>query len=138
MGLFNTAEAFRLSAMALQRTKVDSGFAEMPVRHLYFHALELYLKALLRQTHSVAALSSRKFGHKTERLVKAAEALGLAVKDDDREVFSLIDANVVTESRYIKTGAKTWPATEALCRTCKNVRDGVGRLLRRNDVMVRL
>jgi hypothetical protein len=56
MGLFNTAEAWRLSAIALQSAKVDSGFAEHPLRYLHFFALELYLKALLRQKHSVATL----------------------------------------------------------------------------------
>jgi hypothetical protein len=89
--------------------------------------------------YSVSTLSSKEFGHKTERLVEGAEALGLVVEDGDHEVFSLIaDTNVVMESRYIKTGAKRWPAIEALGRTCKNTRDGVGRLLRERGVMIRL
>jgi HEPN domain-containing protein len=138
IGLFNTAEAFRLSAMALPTIKVSSGFAEMPVRFLYYHALELYLKALLRQQHSAAALS-KKFVHKIERLLKGAEALGLLITDEDREVFSLMaNTNAVVESRYLKTGSKTWPTLGALNRTCGSIRDSVGVILHKNGVPVRL
>jgi hypothetical protein len=82
MGLFNTAEAWRLSAMALQSAKVASGHAARPVRYLYFHAIELYLKALLRQKHSVDTLE-KKFRHDTNRIVQEAQALGLVIDDQD-------------------------------------------------------
>jgi hypothetical protein len=49
MGLFNTAEAYWMSAVALQAAKVRAGHASQPVRFLYYHAIELYLKAWLRQ-----------------------------------------------------------------------------------------
>ena len=62
LGLFNTAEAYRLSARALQTAKVRHGHADKPLRFLYYHALELYLKALLRQKHSMATVRN-KFGH---------------------------------------------------------------------------
>jgi hypothetical protein len=52
----------------LKRAKIKHGFAEKLVRFLYCHALELYLKALLRQKHSVEVLT-RKFGHRTDRLL---------------------------------------------------------------------
>ncbi len=48
MGLFNMAEAYRLSAEALRKAGVAAGHAESPIRFLYYHAIELYLKALLR------------------------------------------------------------------------------------------
>jgi HEPN domain-containing protein len=43
-----------------------------------FQALELYLKALLLQKHSVQTLTD-KLGHNIKRLVQEAEALGLVV-----------------------------------------------------------
>jgi hypothetical protein len=89
MGLFNTAEAWRLSAMALQSRKVASGHAEQPVRYLYFHAIELYLKGLLRQKHSVAALE-KKFRHDTNRIVQEAQALGLVIDDQDAALLLLM------------------------------------------------
>jgi hypothetical protein len=108
------------------------------VRYLYFHALELYLKALLRQKYSVAALE-KKFGHKTNQIVQEVQALGLTVEDQDAALLSLMgNTDLVIESRYIKTGAKTWPTLDALERTSKNIRDRVGELLRKRGVPVRL
>jgi hypothetical protein len=75
MGLFNMAEAYRLSPMALETTKVKIEYADSPIRFLYYHALGLYLKALLRQKHNVEMIIT--FGHKFERLVTDAEQLGL-------------------------------------------------------------
>jgi HEPN domain-containing protein len=129
IGLFNTAEAWRLSAMALQAQRVKSGHTDQPVRFLYRHAIELYLKALLRQRYGVKKLED--FGHKMKRLAKKAQSVGLTITDDASAVFSLI------EFRYIRTGAKTLPTLEALSRTCNSVRDGVRSLLRHNNVPVR-
>lgn len=68
-GLFHTAEAWRPAAMALVRPKLI-GHAEKPVRFLSYQALELYLKGLLRQKHSVQILN--KFGHNIKRPVQEA------------------------------------------------------------------
>jgi hypothetical protein len=138
LGLFNSAEAYRLSAMALEQAKVCSGHADKPIMFLYYHAIELYLKALLRQKYSVETIR-KKFGHNTKRLVKEAESLGLLVMAEDRDVFSIMgDTDTVIESRYIRTGSKSWPEIESLFRTCKSVRDSVGGLLRKASVIVRL
>lgn len=138
LGLFNTAEAYWLSAIALEEAKVKNGHAQNVVRFLYYHSLELYLKALLRQKHSVEKIS-KKFGHRMKRLVEEAEKLGLVVADEDRKVFSIMaDTDAVIEARYIRTGAKTWPTFEALRHTCKSVRGGVGDYLRTAGVLVRL
>ena len=90
MGLFNTAEAYRLSAMALEQAQVEFGHADKPVQFLYAHAIELYLKALLRQGHSVEAIR-KSFGHNTRLLVKEAEKLGLFVTAGDRDVFAIME-----------------------------------------------
>ena len=104
LGLFNTAEAYRLSAMALP--KIEHRHAEKPRRFLYYHALELYLKALLRQEHSMATVRD-KFGHKIKLLVREAETLGLVVSEEDRVVLGLIDdADAMIDSRYIRTGTR--------------------------------
>ena len=136
LGLFNTAEAFRLSAMALPNIK--HGHAEKPRRFLYSHALELYLKAVLRQKHRIATV--RKFGHRIRLLMREAETLGLVVGDNDRTVLALIDdTDAMLDSRYIRTGSKRLGTLdEALCGTCKNIRDGVGTILRKKGVLVRL
>ena len=138
LGLFNTAEAYRLSARALQAAKVRHGNADKPLRFLYYHALELYLKALLREKHSMATVRN-KFGHQIKLLVREAETLGLVVGEIDRFVLALIDdTDAMIDSRYIRTGTKRVAALEALDGTCKRIRDGVGTILSNNGVPVRL
>ena len=136
LGLFNTAEIYRLSGERLPEIK--HGHAEMPRRFLYCHALELYLKALLRQKHRMATVRN-KFGHQIKLLMREAETLGLVVNENDRTVLTLInDTDAMIDSRYIRTGTKLLVELKALRRTCKSIRDGVGTILRRNDVPVRL
>jgi hypothetical protein len=138
LGLFNTADAYRLSAMTLQATPVRHGHANNPLRLLYYHALELYLKALVRQKHGVKTLR-RRFSHSISSLVREAEALGLVVTDGDREVLGIIgSSDAMIEARYIKTGPKTWATLEALDRTCSSIRANVGAILRDKGEPVRL
>ena len=106
-GFFNTAEAYRLSAVALQQHPVEIGHADKPVQFLYSHAIELYLKALLRQKHSVKTIRDQ-FRHNIQKLVEEAETLGLVVACEDRDVFAVMeDTDVLLEMRYIRTGSKT-------------------------------
>ena len=71
--------------------------------------------------------------------MKEAEALGLFVTAPDREVFAVMEGtDVLIEMRYIRTGAKTPLKLKALSRACKNVRDSVGGLLRKANVLVRV
>jgi len=137
MGLFNTAEAYRLSATVLDQAQVRIGHAAKPVQFLYSHAIELYLKSLLRTRHSIEVVE--KYGHNIGRLIKDAEALGLFVTTGDREVFAaMADTDALIEMRYIRTGAKTSLNLKALSHTSKSVRDSIGDLLRKAGVPVRL
>jgi hypothetical protein len=137
MGLFNTAEAYWRAAQALAAAKVRGGFADSPVRTLYYHAIELYLKALLRQHYNVDDLQN-KFRHNIKRMRAKAEKHGLCLMDEDREVLALMKGDVLIRSRYIRTGFGTFSTIEGLDRTCKSLREGVGALLRKAGVQVRL
>jgi hypothetical protein len=127
LGLFNYAEAYWSSAIALQKAEVKNCVHwDSPVRFLYYHAIELYLKAFLR--HKMLTLDElKKLGHPSPRLTARAEQLGLVFDDEDKEVFAtMFEKNIVNRSRYIQTGSGTWPTLEALNRTCKSLRGGVG------------
>jgi HEPN domain-containing protein len=136
MGLFNTAESWRLSAIALRAAKIDSGHADMPVIYLFAHALELYLKALLRQHYSVDALE-RKFRHDTKRIVRKAKALGLVIDEQDAELLRLL-ADVSIGARYISAGWKRLPDLTELESASKRIRDRVGELLKKRGELIRL
>jgi HEPN domain-containing protein len=134
MGLFNTAEAFRLSAMALEQNPVKHGHAQRPVHMLYSHAIELYLKALLRTKYD-AKMIKKKFGHDIEQLLSEAETFGLVVTCENRDLFAVLASDRLIELRYIETGSKA--SLEKLNRACQSVRDSVRGLLRQAGVMVR-
>jgi hypothetical protein len=54
---------------------IVEGMHDSPVSFLFYHAIELYLKAFLRHHgHTPSELAS-KFGHKTDRLSERAAAL---------------------------------------------------------------
>jgi hypothetical protein len=138
VGLFNRAEAYWLSATTLQKAGVKHGHAHSPVRYLYYFAIELYLKAFLRDHHTLEDLE-KKFGHKTTRLSGRAEQLGLSFDGHDRQLFSMMgDTDIVIRSRYIRVGAATWPTFESLNATCENLREDVGAALIKLDKPIRL
>jgi hypothetical protein len=87
IGLFNFAESYWNAAAYLAKAKLKSTHPDSPVRFLYYHAIELYLKSFLRMRgHTRSELASRKFGHSTSRLKHRAQQLGLFFEDEDAEV----------------------------------------------------
>ncbi|SRR6266446_6262448 len=140
IGLFNTAETYWKSAAALYEAKLKVSHPLSPVLFLYYHAIELYLKAFLRaHGHTAKELASRKFGHKTCCLTERAAELGLWYLDEDAEVFSMMSTtDAVIRSRYIQTGYFRWPSPEMLDRTCGSLRESVGKALRAKGMPIRI
>jgi hypothetical protein len=57
--------------------------------------------------------------------------LGLLFTDEDKEVFSVMGTtDALLRSRYIQTGAFSWPTPEALDRTCRSLRESIAKDLR--------
>ncbi|MGZ4963585.1 MAG: hypothetical protein ACXWC8_13610 [Limisphaerales bacterium] len=98
-----------------------------PVSFLFYHAMELYLKAfLLSQSLSLGSLKA--IGHRLDKAGEKAIELGLALMDEDKEVLDIIgDSDTVINARYIVTGAFSRPAEEALSRTCLSLDNSVGK-----------
>jgi hypothetical protein len=66
LGFFNLAESYWRAAGALENAKLRTTHPNSPISFLYYHAIELYLKAFLRlHGHSARELRSKKFGHRT-------------------------------------------------------------------------
>jgi hypothetical protein len=140
VGLFNTAETYWRSAHALHEAKVKASHAMSPVLFLYYHAIELYLKAFLRGNgHSAKELRSKKFGHRICCLTDRAAQLGLAYDDEEKQVFSMMGTtDAIIRSRYIQSGYFEWPSPDMLFRTCVSLREGVGKSLIAHGKPVRL
>jgi hypothetical protein len=139
IGLFNYAESYRTAARALRRSKSRAWHKDSPIRFLYYHTIELYLKAHLR-LHGVHPYELRtKFGHSAEALRKKSAELGLAFEDEDLEVIALMsETDAVIRSRYISTGYFRWPDILALDRTCNSLRLSVWNDFKAKNVFVRL
>jgi hypothetical protein len=129
-GLFNSANSYRRAASALHKLKLKTSHPHLPVSHLYYHAIELYLKAfLMMKKHTVAELR-QVFGHSICRLTDRARQLGLVFDDQDEHVFSLmINSDAQIRARYLEIGPFCWPSLPALCRTCKSLHNLVGNAL---------
>src|SRR3974390_1066328 len=103
LGLFNMATAYRAAAQKLDETKLKTVMRHAPIRFLYFHALELYLKAFLR-AHGCSLSNLEKLGHDYRKLLLFAAKFNLEITEVDRNVLiQPRDSDAPIESRYIRT-----------------------------------
>jgi hypothetical protein len=137
IGLFHFAHSYWRSAVALEKAEVKVMHPGSPIWFLYFHAIELYLKAFLRLHGTSVEDLSHKYRHHTRKLADAVKVLGFHFDDEDEEIVSLMAGMDLTDVRYIKTGCFTRPTHEALHRTCKSFHQTVERALRERDHPVR-
>jgi hypothetical protein len=76
LGFFNLAESYWAAAVALENAGLRTTHPTSPISFLYYHAIELYLKAFLRtHGHSARELRGKNFGHRTCCLSEKAGAL---------------------------------------------------------------
>jgi hypothetical protein len=138
VGLFLTAEAYWRGAnvlcVSLKRTKRTLPFSDKPAYFCYYHAIELYLKAFLRQHHGVDELGG-KFRHSTTKLMGRAKELGIIFDGEDVAVLGLMgETDAVIRARYTRSGFFRWPTLEALNWTCKSLRISVSAALKQAGV----
>jgi hypothetical protein len=126
IGLYHYARSYHEAARALYNAKVQSTHPDAPVSYLYFHCIELFLKAYLRlHGHTVKQLESA-FGHKIKRMKERASERGFDFMEEDLQVLAYMEkTDVVINSRYITTGAFERPSNEALDRTAASLRETV-------------
>ena len=80
MAFLNMARDFQAAADIVS---LKGGSLGGPVYFLYFHALELALKAFLR-SHNIKILGTKRQGHKLTDLYDECHGLGLTIGPDDR------------------------------------------------------
>lgn len=141
IGLFNYAVSYWRSAAALNERKVKVTHPDAPICFLYYHAIELFLKAYLRsEGYTVDELrDGKKFGHNAVKLRNMAKRHGLRFDSEDVEVLTLMtNTDTVIEARYLRTGSFRRPTNEALKRTCRSLHESVGEALKTKGFPVRL
>ena len=139
IGLFNFADSYWRSAAALKKAKVQATHPDAPICFLYYHSVELYLKAYLRaEGYPVDDLRTR-YGHNAIKLCDEAKRHGLHLDEEDVAVLAYMgNTDAVIESRFPRTGFFRRPANEALHRTCKSLHYSVGKALKAKGGPVRL
>jgi len=114
LGWFNLAHAYLFDAATLYNAeeRPRGGFYEAPVRHLYFHAIELFLKAYLRTRGMTdRELSLKPYSHDIKNLIDEAELRGMPITKRIQRVrlFQMADEarDQPIRSRYLRTGTAT-------------------------------
>jgi hypothetical protein len=108
-------------------TTAESG---LPVRHVYSHAIELYLKSFLRLSGIVRLDLRHKFGHKLGELYVAARDKGLSIETGDLRHFEMVidrlkNGHEDYEFRYFEGSISTVDPTWIQAAT-RSLSDSVG------------
>lgn len=121
VGLFHYAVSYAKSAVKLSELEVDVTHPDAPIRFLFSHAVELYLKSyLLTQGKTVDQLRNE-YGHKISKLLDGAVEHGLEMHRLQLDQAALLDDAI--QDRYLVTGFRTVltpVACENLCRWLHN------------------
>jgi hypothetical protein len=129
IGLFNFARSYWRSSEQLRASKPDVTHPDAPILFLFYHAIELYLKAFVRNAgYDLKQLKD--ISHRITKAGRAAHDKGLQLTPDDFELLGLVDAyDNVIRSRYITTGAHSRPEEDALSDFCQYLDRSVGERL---------
>lgn len=138
-GVFNFAETYRKAAEALRETKFRATHRESPILFLYYHAIELYLKAFIR-ANGIHAYDLRvKYRHGIGQLSGKAAKLGLQFRKEEEAIIQhMSTTSDVIESRYLATGVRPRIDLRVLDRTCASLRVSVAKELKAKGHPARL
>ena len=121
VGLFHYAHSYALSAVKLSEGKIEATHPDAPIRFLFSHAIELYLKSYLLAKGMTIEQLRDGYGHKVSKLFEGAIERGLEVPLEQKKQASLLD-NVILD-RYLENGSRrvlTSTGCENLCRWLHN------------------
>jgi hypothetical protein len=130
IGLYHYGLSYRFAADALGALKLPTPYPDGPRELLYFQAIELFLKAYLRNV-GLTALSLKAMGQNTRELEQTFTKHGGFLQDEDRAVLAVMDrGDAIARSRYSVTGPITKPILGALSLTAKNMAETVRTALK--------
>jgi hypothetical protein len=135
LGLFNSAECYRQAADILASQQKALRF-DQPIRYLFYHAIELYLKAFLRTDLPLDKVE--RYGHRFRRLRGACTSRGLPLEQHEREVLTMIDTDkAYIRARYIITGLSQEVAIKDLSWAAAVIAQKVGVQLQQRGLPLR-
>lgn len=124
IGTFNYGHSFWGAARALHSKEWETSETHpaSPMEFLYWHAIELFLKAFL-QADGLSEDDLRfKFGHKVLDLAQECVRRGLPLSPHALDVISYMPTQAdMIELRYLQVGSKTVPDHEEVDTACCTV-----------------
>jgi hypothetical protein len=136
LGMYNFAESYRHAGDRVTASKAKPLLFDAPIRFLYYHSVELYLKSCLRGDGRSPGEIKSKYGHGFLKLQRACENRGLVIDDEDVAVIELIDGSNYWRSRYIETGFGRFATLPALARTCDSLAQYAFEFLQSRNILV--
>jgi hypothetical protein len=129
IGMFHFAQSYALSAKSLDENRINATHPDAPIRFLYCHAIELYLKAyLLFQGTTLSELKSNPLGHNLVNLVSKSVEFGLEITKEHQDAIQLANQGNLDDyrDRYIQTGYRTVVSPEVLSAVCCGLNQQIG------------
>jgi hypothetical protein len=101
----NFAHSYCSSAIVLQHVEIDTTHPNSVVTYLFYHSIELYLKAYL-MSQGISAQKLKSYGHKIGKLSRKASALGLSFSEFDDEIFEFMTSSDTVISARVNRRVK--------------------------------
>ena len=138
IGLFNFAASYQAAAELLLHRAIRATHPEAPIAFLYYHSIELYLKAYLR-LHNVSMRRLRDIGHDFIKLGVRAQHFGLLLNARDLEILQILsEGDAWARARYLELGMASSPDLMELGRTCKRLNKSIGQAMSSAGLPVRV
>jgi len=124
--LFEEAEAYWRAGVELERGRLSGAFASQPVRNLYYHSIDLYLKSFLCSRGLLPGDLEGKFRNDFRRMRKQCQKRGLLLEKPYSETLEyFVVTPLPLRLRFSATGFYRVPTVRALDDLCRVLRDRV-------------
>lgn len=121
VGLLGYAHSYWVCASEINPRSISASHPQAPIMYLYVHAIELYLKAFLRNAGS-GLKEIKELGHGLEKLNERAIDCGLPDSQLRAEVIKIVGP-IHTSLRYLQTGPQKHPSLNDFWEVCRELHD---------------
>jgi hypothetical protein len=137
VGLYHYGLSYQACAEQLRCSPPDDLAFDAPIRFLYWHTSELFMKAFLRAA-GLGVRELRDIGHRLGRLHNECVERGLPLGSYPSAFFDFTDEAEPLEARYIVTGYREGQASlGALSQLCGELQEAVRADLQKRNLPVR-
>lgn len=128
--LFEEAEAYWRAGVELERIDLPGPLAPLPVRNLYYHSIDLYLKSFLCSRGLSPSDLDGKFRNNFRRMRKQCQKRGLVLEKPYSETLEYFVVTPLSlRLRFSATGFYKVPTIQALDELCQVLRERVSQVI---------